>query len=55
MDLILSFGVQSPADVEKELSLAHKPTWDPQSVGYRVGMTELLRKDFLSKLGDFIL
>mmetsp|Transcript_5776 Transcript_5776/g.6910 ORF Transcript_5776/g.6910 Transcript_5776/m.6910 type:complete len:199 (-) Transcript_5776:1658-2254(-) len=55
MDLLLSFGVQSPADVEKELSTAHKPTWDRDSVAYRTGMTELMRRDFLAKLGDFIL
>ena len=55
MDLIFSFAVQEPSDIDKEINLATKPTWDKTSVGYRVGMTELLRKDFLSKLGDFIL
>ena len=55
MEVLLSFGVQGPEDIENEQSINSKPTWEKGSVGYRTGMTELMRRDFLAKLGDFIL
>jgi len=53
MELIFSFGVQSAADVESEFG--SKQPWSRDTEGYKVGMTEYLRNDFLAFLGDFIL
>ena len=55
MEVLLAFGAQSAEDIEREQNALSKPTWDKKSVGYRTGMTELMRRDFLAKLGDFIL
>jgi len=55
MELLLAFGVQSSADIENETPIQNKPTWSRDSIGYRVGMTEYLRSNFLATLGDFIL
>lgn len=61
LELLFSFGVQSPEDLEAEFSATTsqggqpKLRWNRKSSGYQVGLTEYFRTDFLTTLGDFIL
>ena len=46
--------MQSPEDVENE-GFKDRCQWNRNSPGYMIGMTEYLRSDFLTIIGDFIL